>query len=129
MGESRGRGLVWSSAGVGGAPGQAGQCGRGGPRSRPSWRPRRPAPLPALGRALASAAARPTLAGALDDLAEAARVVSGADLALVRVPAGESLRAVAVSGPSALAAELEGTRLAAADLPPATVAELAEAPE
>ena len=85
--------------------------------------------LRALARAVASAALRPTLAAALDDVAEAARVVSGADLALVRVPAGEDLRAVAVAGPSALAAELDGTQLAAADLPPSTVVDLADAPQ
>jgi hypothetical protein len=73
--------------------------------------------LQALARAVASAALRPTLTGALDDVAEAARVVSGADLALVRVTAGEDLETVAVAGPSALAAELDGTHLATADLP------------
>jgi serine phosphatase RsbU (regulator of sigma subunit) len=85
--------------------------------------------LRAVARAVASAALRPTLAAALDDIAEAARVVSGADLALVRVPAGEDLRAVAVAGPSALAAELDGTHLPAADLPRSTVDDLADAPQ
>jgi serine phosphatase RsbU (regulator of sigma subunit) len=84
--------------------------------------------LAALARAVVSAALRPTLAAALDDVVEAARVVSGADLALVRVPAGDDLETVAVAGPSALAAELDGTHLATADLPQSTVAELADAP-
>jgi serine phosphatase RsbU (regulator of sigma subunit) len=85
--------------------------------------------LQALARAVASAALHPTLAGALDDIAEAARVVSGADLALVRVPVGEDLETVAVAGPSALAAELDGTHLATADLPQSTVADLADVPQ
>jgi len=85
--------------------------------------------LQALARAVASAGMRPTLAGALDDLAEAARAVASADLALVRVPAGEEVETVAVAGPSALAAELDGTRLAATDVPPSTVADLTDAPE
>jgi hypothetical protein len=84
--------------------------------------------LRALARAVASAALRPTLAGALDDVAEAARVVSSADLALIRVPAGEDLEAVAVTGPSALAAELDGTHLPASDAPLSTLADLAHAP-
>ena len=85
--------------------------------------------LLALAGAVASAVLRPTLAGALDDLAEAARAVSGADLALIRVPDGEDLRAVAVAGPPALAAELDGTHLPAAALPHAIVDELARAPQ
>ena len=44
--------------------------------------------LQALARAVTSSAMRPTLTGALDDIAEAARTVSGADLALVRMPVG-----------------------------------------
>jgi serine phosphatase RsbU (regulator of sigma subunit) len=85
--------------------------------------------LQALAVAVASAAVRPTLARALDDLAEAARAVSGAELALIRVPAGPDLETVAVAGPSALAAELDGTRLAARDLPSSTITDLVGAPE
>ena len=54
--------------------------------------------------------------------------MSAADLALVRVPMGEELETVAVSGPAALAAELDGTHLDAGDLPPSTITELAAAP-
>jgi len=85
--------------------------------------------LQALARAVASAAVRPTVEAALDDLVEVARVVSGADLALIRAPAGEDLRVVAAAGPSALAAELDGTQLPAADLPPAVVDDLGDAPQ
>ena len=84
--------------------------------------------LAALARAVASAAGRPTLAGALDDVAEAARTVSGADLAIIRIPSGDGLEAVAVAGPAALAAELEGTRLLADELPETTVAKLDRLP-
>ena len=83
----------------------------------------------ALARALASAALRPTLAGALGDLAEAARVLAGADVAVVRVPAGDRLEALAVAGPGTLAAELEGTHLPVAELPRSTLTELADAPQ
>jgi serine phosphatase RsbU (regulator of sigma subunit) len=84
--------------------------------------------LATLARAVASAAQRPSLSSAFDDLAEAARIVSGADAALVRVLAGDALEAVAVAGPAALAAELEGTRVPAAELPASTVTDLADAP-
>ena len=63
------------------------------------------------------------------DLTEAARAVSAADLALVRVETGEDLETVAVAGLSALAAELDGTRLPARNVPSATVADLVAAPE
>jgi serine phosphatase RsbU (regulator of sigma subunit) len=84
--------------------------------------------LAALARAVTSAAQRPTLAGALDDLAEAARTVAGAEVAIIRIPSGDGLEAVAVAGPVALAAELEGTRLLADELPEATVATLDRLP-
>ena len=84
--------------------------------------------LRALARGVTSAALRTTLAGALDELAEAARLVSVADLALVRVPLGEELETVAVAGPAALAAELDGTHVPAGDLPQSTVTDLAVAP-
>jgi serine phosphatase RsbU (regulator of sigma subunit) len=84
--------------------------------------------LATLARAVASAAQRPSLSGALGDVAEAARVVSAADAALVRVPVGDALETLAVAGPVTLAAELEGTRVPAAELPATTVTNLADAP-
>jgi serine phosphatase RsbU (regulator of sigma subunit) len=85
--------------------------------------------LATLARALSDAAARPSRAAALQDLAEAARVIVRADVAVVRVPAGgDRLEAAAVAAPPALAAELEGTRLPLADLPAGTLDELATAP-
>jgi serine phosphatase RsbU (regulator of sigma subunit) len=85
--------------------------------------------LAALARALASAALRPKRSDALADLAEAARVIAGADVAVVRIPAADGrLEAIAVAGPSALAAELEGTSLPLEDLPPTPLSELADAP-
>ena len=84
--------------------------------------------LTALVRASGVAAGRETLGTALADLAEAARIAAGADLALVRCSSGGPLEAVAVSGPAALAAELEGTHLPADELPPEPTADLASAP-
>jgi len=85
--------------------------------------------LAALARALAAAALRPGLHEALADLAEAARVIAGADVVVVRIPAGDGrLEAVAVAGPAALAAELEGTSLAREDVPRTPLSELADAP-
>jgi serine phosphatase RsbU (regulator of sigma subunit) len=85
--------------------------------------------LAALARALAAAALQPTLAAALEDLAAAARTLAGADVALVRTPAGAGrLETVAVAGPAALAAELGGTQLAAGDVPPSLHTDLATAP-
>jgi serine phosphatase RsbU (regulator of sigma subunit) len=83
----------------------------------------------ALVRALASAAVRPRLPDALADLAEAARVMTGADVVVVRTPAGDGrLDAIAVASPAALAAELEGTSLPLEDLPQRPIADVAEAP-
>ena len=89
------------------------------------------AALSALARAVAAAAHAPGLAAALDELAEAARSVSGAELALVRVcpPGNDRLEAVAVAGPATLAAELEGSSFPAADLPTGAVDSLDEAPD
>jgi serine phosphatase RsbU (regulator of sigma subunit) len=84
--------------------------------------------LAALARALGLAASRPTLAAALEDLAAAARALAGADVALLRTPAGNRLEAVAVAGAAALAAELGGTQLPADDVPAAPLADLADAP-
>jgi len=82
----------------------------------------------ALSRAALAAAGRPTLAEALLEIAEAARELAAADVALVRVEGGGLLEAVAVAGPSALAAELEGTTLPPGELPQSTLADLAAAP-
>jgi len=84
--------------------------------------------LTVLGRALAAAAQRSTLADALEDVANAARVVARADLVLARILVDARLEAIAVAGPPALAAELEGTHLPAGDLPQATLTSLAAAP-
>ena len=94
----------------------------------PASSPPSEAAFQALARGVTLAARCTTLGGALDELAEAARIVSSADLALVRVPIGEELETVAVAGPAALAAELDGTHLAAGDLPESTVTELGAAP-
>ena len=84
--------------------------------------------LTVLARALAAAAQRSTLGGALADVANAARVVARADLVVVRIPVEARLEAVAVAGPPALAAELEGTHLPAGELPQATLTSLPDAP-
>jgi serine phosphatase RsbU (regulator of sigma subunit)/PAS domain-containing protein len=92
---------------------------------------RLPAPsLAALVRAVATAAVAESAGEALRALAEAAQTVTGADVALVRAPdaGGERLEAVAVAAPRALAAELEGTVLSAAELPDGTLDDLAQAP-
>ncbi|MHB8471204.1 MAG: hypothetical protein ACYDCH_15850, partial [Gaiellaceae bacterium] len=86
--------------------------------------------LAALAEAVSAAATRDSLAAALGDLVEAARVVAAADLALIRVCAvgDDRLEAIAVAGPAGLAAELEGTHLALADVPSQPVDSLAAAP-
>ena len=75
--------------------------------------------LSALAQAVASAARETSLAGALEGLVGAARLTSGADVAVVRVRAAgtERFEAVAVSGPASLAAELEGTFVPADEMP------------
>ncbi|MDX6469555.1 MAG: hypothetical protein QOF75_1358 [Gaiellaceae bacterium] len=87
--------------------------------------------LSSLARAVAAAAQAPELSGALDGLAEAARAVSGAEVAVVRVRAAGSNRfeAVAVAGPPTLAAELEGTSFPAAELEAGVLGLLETAPE
>jgi serine phosphatase RsbU (regulator of sigma subunit) len=90
-----------------------------------------PAPsLAALVRAVAAAAGTQTASEALYALAEAAQTVTGANVGLVRAldSSGERLEVVAVAAPQTIAAELEGTALPAADLPEATLDELALAP-
>ncbi|MGZ4396696.1 MAG: hypothetical protein ACXVZ2_15185, partial [Gaiellaceae bacterium] len=87
--------------------------------------------LSALARAVAGAAQEGSLAGALEELVDAARIVSGAEVAVVRVRAvgTERFEAVAVSGPAALAAELEGTFVPADEAPVATLESLDGAPD
>ena len=86
--------------------------------------------LAALVQAVATAAVAESPSEALRALAEAAQAVTGADIALVRAldAGGERLETVAVAAPQTLAAELEGTVLTAAELPEATLDELAKAP-
>jgi len=86
--------------------------------------------LVALVRAIAAAAGAASASDALRVLAEAARAVSGAEIALVRAldDSGERLEVVAVAAPQALAAELYGTVLPAAELPEAPLDDLARAP-
>jgi serine phosphatase RsbU (regulator of sigma subunit) len=84
--------------------------------------------LTVLGRAMGAAAQRSTLADALEDVANAARVVARADLVLARILVDARLEAVAVAGAPALAAELEGTHVPASELPHTTLTSLADAP-
>ncbi|MGZ8716734.1 MAG: GAF domain-containing protein, partial [Gaiellaceae bacterium] len=86
--------------------------------------------LSALARAVAGAAQETSLAGALEELVDATRLVSGAEVAVVRVRAfgTERFEAVAVSGPAGLAAELEGTFVPADEAPTATLESLDGAP-
>jgi serine phosphatase RsbU (regulator of sigma subunit) len=83
-----------------------------------------------LVRAATAAAVSSSSAEALRALVEAARTVSGAAIAVVRAPAagGGQLHALAVAAPQAVAAELEGTVLPAAELPAVPLDELAQAP-
>jgi len=86
--------------------------------------------LAALSRGVTAAASATRLGDALEELAGAARVASGADVALVRVRSRrDELETAAVAGPAALAAELEGTRVPASELPEELVDLLEEAPE
>ncbi|MDX6481232.1 MAG: hypothetical protein QOG85_1742 [Gaiellaceae bacterium] len=85
--------------------------------------------LAALVRAVSAAAVAGTCAEALSEIAGAARAVAGADVALVRIPAGNAeLETAAVAGPGTLAAELVGTRVAIADLPVSALDALDRAP-
>ncbi|HEX7525291.1 MAG TPA: hypothetical protein VF327_03240, partial [Gaiellaceae bacterium] len=86
--------------------------------------------LSALARVVASAARETSLAGALEGLVGAARLVSGAEVAIVRVrTAGtERFEAVAVSGPASLAAELEGTFVPADEMSKEPLDSLERAP-
>jgi serine phosphatase RsbU (regulator of sigma subunit) len=86
--------------------------------------------LAALVRAVTAAAGSASASEALLGLAEAAQAVAGAEIALIRADdgSGERLEAVAVAAPRALAAELYGTVLSAAELPQAPLDDLAQAP-
>jgi serine phosphatase RsbU (regulator of sigma subunit) len=86
--------------------------------------------LAALVRAVTAAAGSASASDALRALAEAAQAASGAETALVRAldDEGERLEAVAVAAPRALAAEIYGTVLPAAELPRAPLDDLAQAP-
>ncbi len=86
--------------------------------------------LAALVRAVTAAAGSASASDALRALAEAAQAVSGAEIALVRASddAGERLETVAVAASRALAAELYGTVLPAAELPEGPVHDIAQAP-
>ncbi|MFL5967383.1 MAG: hypothetical protein ACJ747_12610, partial [Gaiellaceae bacterium] len=73
--------------------------------------------LGVLADAGAAVAAAPTLATALQRLADAIAAVVAADLVVIRVRDGDDLSACAVASRStAVAAELEATRVPAADL-------------
>jgi serine phosphatase RsbU (regulator of sigma subunit) len=90
-----------------------------------------PAPsLAILVRAVSAAAASTSSSAALRALADAARAVSSAHVAVIRCPdeSRQALEAVAVAGPETLAAELEGTVLPADELPDAPLADLGRAP-
>jgi serine phosphatase RsbU (regulator of sigma subunit) len=86
--------------------------------------------LAALVRAVTAAAGSARASDALRALAEAARAVSGTEIALIRAldDDGERLEAVAVAAPRAFAAELYGTVLPAEELPQAPLDDLARAP-
>jgi serine phosphatase RsbU (regulator of sigma subunit) len=97
----------------------------------PGQRQRGPAAaLEALADAGVAVAAGATLTEALVLVAEAAARAGGAEVCVVRVldPAGESLSARAVSASAALAAELEGTRVAVEELPAEPLDDLGAAP-
>ncbi|HEY3544326.1 MAG TPA: GAF domain-containing SpoIIE family protein phosphatase [Gaiellaceae bacterium] len=85
--------------------------------------------LAELARALGDAAGARSRTGALAGVAAAVRVAASADVAVIRVQTtADRLEAVAVAAQPALAAELEGTRLALDELPAAAVDELERAP-
>src|SRR5947209_11044381 len=87
------------------------------------------ASLAALVRAVSAAAAAETRTDALAELAAAACSITSADVALIRVPTGDGdLAAAGVAAPAPLAAELAGTRLAAAELPSRALDKLPPAP-
>ncbi|HLX20073.1 MAG TPA: SpoIIE family protein phosphatase [Gaiellaceae bacterium] len=86
--------------------------------------------LSALARAAAQAAGRPSLDDALQDVAAAAHLGTGSEVAVIRLhdAAGGRLEAVAVAGPAPLAAELHGDAIPADGLTGKRVELLADAP-
>jgi hypothetical protein len=85
--------------------------------------------LAELARALSRASEQTSRHAALSALADAVRAGTDADVAVIRVQSGaDRLEAVAVSGPSPLAAEIEGTRLPLDELPEGVLDRLAAAP-
>jgi len=88
------------------------------------------AALEALADAGVAVAAGATLTDALVLVAEAAARAGGAEVCVVRVldPAGGTLSARAVAASAALAAELEGTRIAVGELPAEPIDDVAAAP-
>jgi serine phosphatase RsbU (regulator of sigma subunit) len=85
--------------------------------------------LAGLAHALADAAEQPSRSAALAALAAAARTAAAADVALIRVQTAPGrLEAVAVAAQPALAAELEGTLVAAEELPAHPVDDLTGVP-
>ena len=88
------------------------------------------ASLAALVRAVSAAAVAATRTEALSEIAAVARSLTGADVALVRVPVegGAELEAAAVAGPAALVAELAGTRVSVEELPESSLDDPARAP-
>ncbi len=86
--------------------------------------------LSALARAAVQAAGRPSLDRALQDVASAAHLGTGSEIAVVRVldPASGRLEAVAVAGPAPLAAELHGDAISSDGLTEERVELLADAP-
>jgi serine phosphatase RsbU (regulator of sigma subunit) len=90
-----------------------------------------PAPsLAILVRAVSAAAASTSPSAALRVLADAARAVTSAHVAVIRGPerSEERLEAVAVAAPQTVAAELEGGLLPTAELPEALLDDLSRAP-
>jgi serine phosphatase RsbU (regulator of sigma subunit) len=104
----------------------------GGPADGgPNGTGRADTPLAALAEASRAVVQAPTLAAALDAVVAAAARATGAELALARAldPDGASASVRAVYARSAaLAAELEGSRIAAAELPPEERDEASELP-
>jgi serine phosphatase RsbU (regulator of sigma subunit) len=88
------------------------------------------ASLAALVRAVSAAAAAGTRTEALSEIAAVARSLTGADVALVRIPVEgcAELEAAAVAGPATLAAELAGTRVPVAEFHGSVLDDLDRAP-
>jgi serine phosphatase RsbU (regulator of sigma subunit) len=99
--------------------------------AQPTQRQRAAAALEALAQAGVAVAAGATLREALAAVVEVAARAADAEVALARVlePLGDELAARAVAAAPALAAELEGTRLAAAGVADEPVATVDDAPE